>query len=486
MKLLQLLQNLLIFSILGTQCLALRFSHVPITVDSDVILVNKPAELTCNYVKFRTETVREINWFISYQGFSAKVFTYHVSTGKKINSIYSHIKTMDNTATESKLTIILPEFRGTPINVKCEVEVLRDNGYGKLSSSKKEAEIPIVVVDNTNHQMSLKKGAWNNNNRAGQVNQYQVSLNQPLIVSCASLNVNPSPNLTLTLNGRPWEEISHSASVQDASPNSYSSSSSTKVVEGRVNTVIDSMFTSNQVLDIECKATYDDFLFEKKQLRLTKVGQSQDTSRYGGSNGYNSVYGDQNQNNYVQRPGGSGRRPVYQPGGQRPAVTSVGRNGRLIHHSDEGHDADVIHNRLLDLLDPAKHMHPGIPYDFYNGYILMVAKNVDVDDDNDVNTGSSYSRGNQQVRTATTHLYGQLPQEVVTDLQRNYGRFQKISSEKYKIQMNPVDVLNLLGNHGFRVNGFTAEADQKMVWTLEQKDFENTINNSGSQQHRHN
>lgn len=221
-------------------------------------------------------------------------------------------------------------------------------------------------------------------------------------------------------------------------------------------------------------------------MRLTKVGQSQDTSIYGGSNGYNSVYGDQNQNNYGQRPGGSGRRPVYQAAGQRPAVTSVGRNGRLIHHSDEGHDADVIHNRLLDLLDPQKHMHPGIPYDFYNGYILMVAKNVDIDDDNDVNTGSSYSRGNQQVQTATTHLYGQLPQEVVTDLQRNYGRFQKISSEKYKIQMNPVDVLNLLGNHGFRVNGFTAEADQKMVWTLEQKDFENKINNSGSQQHRHN
>ena len=64
----------------------------------------------------------------------------------------------------------------------------------------------------------------------------------------------------------------------------------TKVVEGRVNTVIDSMFTSNQVLDIECKATYDDFLFEKKQLRLTKEGQSQDTSRYGGSNGYNRYH----------------------------------------------------------------------------------------------------------------------------------------------------------------------------------------------------
>ena len=41
-------------------------------------------------------------------------------------------------------------------------------------------------------------------------------------------------------------------------------------------------------------------------------------------------------------------------------------------------------SRLLDLLDPAKHMHPGIPYDFYDGYILMVADNVD-DDINNVN-----------------------------------------------------------------------------------------------------
>ena len=45
--------------------------------------------------------------------------------------------------------------------------------------------------------------------------------------------------------------------------------------------------------------------------------------------------------------------------------------------------------------------------------------------------------------------------------------------------MNPVDVLNFLGKHGFRVIGFTAEADQKMVWTLEEKDFENKIMNSG-------
>ncbi len=41
--------------------------------------------------------------------------------------------------------------------------------------------------------------------------------------------------------------------------------------------------------------------------------------------------------------------------------------------------------------------------------------------------------------------------------------------------MDPVDVLNLLGTHGYRVIGFTAEADKKMVWTLEHRDFESKI-----------
>jgi len=474
-------QILLTFSILGST-LGLRFSHVPITVESDVILVNKPTELTCNYVKFRTETVREINWFISYQGFSSKVFTYHLSTGKKVDSIFSHIKTDGNTATENKLTVRLTEFRGNPINVKCEVEVLRDNGYGKLSSSKKEAEVPITVVDSTNHQMTIKKGAWSQNNQ-GQSSQYQASLNEALVVSCASMNVNPSPNLTLTLNGRPWEETSATAQIQDVSPShGYSSSSSTntKVIEGRIGEVYDNMFNSN-VLDIECKATYDDYLFDKKQLRLTKNSGS--SSGYVRNSNNNNQYSNPNSGSYgnpsVQRPG-----TYRNPSVQRPGT--IERDGRLIQQQNDGYGNDVIHSRLLDLLDPAKHMHPGIPYDFYSGYILMVAKNVDIDEDNQVNTGSYHgsSRGNQQTQTATTHLYGQLPAEVTTDLQRNYGRFQKISNEKFKITMNPVDVLNLLGNHGFRVIGFTAESDQKMVWTLEQKDFENKI--SGTQTHRHN
>jgi hypothetical protein len=38
---------------------------------------------------------------------------------------------------------------------------------------------------------------------------------------------------------------------------------------------------------------------------------------------------------------------------------------------------DEIHSRLLDLVDPARHNHPGIPYDFFSGYIIMISDQLD-------------------------------------------------------------------------------------------------------------
>ena len=48
---------------------------------------------------------------------------------------------MEDTATEKELTILLPEFRSPKITIGCEVEVLRDSGYGKLDHSKKISEV---------------------------------------------------------------------------------------------------------------------------------------------------------------------------------------------------------------------------------------------------------------------------------------------------------------------------------------------------------
>ena len=61
---------------------SLRFAHNPVSVDSEVLIVGRPARLTCNFVKYRTESVREITWYLGYAGFNTKIFHYAVTTGK--------------------------------------------------------------------------------------------------------------------------------------------------------------------------------------------------------------------------------------------------------------------------------------------------------------------------------------------------------------------------------------------------------------------
>lgn len=73
-----------------------------------------------------------------------QVFHYHVTTGKKEDSTFAHVKTLGELATENELTIVLPEFRRSQITVGCEVEVLRDNGYGKLAHSQKMEEVSVL------------------------------------------------------------------------------------------------------------------------------------------------------------------------------------------------------------------------------------------------------------------------------------------------------------------------------------------------------
>ena len=91
----------------------------------------------------------------------------------------------------------------------------------------------------------------------------------------------------------------------------------------------------------------------------------------------------------------------------------------------------------------------------------------------------------------TVFVYGKLPYKVENDFQSNIALFQMVSTdigffnpffskkkkimlivwfcqpfdETYKMETNPVKVLNQLGKHGFQVVGF-AFKDDGMAWTL--------------------
>ena len=43
----------LVLAIILSHADGLRFSHFPITVNTDLLIVGRPTTLTCNYVKYR-------------------------------------------------------------------------------------------------------------------------------------------------------------------------------------------------------------------------------------------------------------------------------------------------------------------------------------------------------------------------------------------------------------------------------------------------
>lgn len=68
------LKQVLHFLVLTTVTVSsLRFDSEPVTADTGVLTVNNPSKLTCNYVKFSTENVREIIWYAGYNGMKTKV-----------------------------------------------------------------------------------------------------------------------------------------------------------------------------------------------------------------------------------------------------------------------------------------------------------------------------------------------------------------------------------------------------------------------------
>ena len=68
-------------------------------------------------------------------------------------------------------------------------------------------------------------------------------------------------------------------------------------------------------------------------------------------------------------------------------------------------------------MDPSRHVHPGIPYDFYAGYVVVEAQNID-----------DSNRNNYQEEQ--TVVLGQLPQVVRAKLEQQWGKYQYVNDNK--------------------------------------------------------
>ncbi len=60
-------------------------------------------------------------------------------------NIFPFFANQEATASETELTVTLTEFRSANMTFACEVQTLRDNGYGKLRHNKKLGESTVRV-----------------------------------------------------------------------------------------------------------------------------------------------------------------------------------------------------------------------------------------------------------------------------------------------------------------------------------------------------
>ncbi len=390
----------------------LRFGPSPVSVDSVVLIVNRPATLTCHYVKYRTESIREIDWFVAYSGFRTKIFHLSVTSGTKEKSVYPFIQTDDVSADHEHLTVTLTEFRDSNMTFGCEVTSVRDNGYGKLRHYKKLGESIVSVVNSRDHELLIKK-------RDGEQNSH-LSVAAPgedVTVACVSRGAIPSPKLSLVVQGRNFTEIL--GGRVDAAH--IEGKQATLI--GKLTDVAEELFKDGY-LTIECLAHYDDFLFDKKELSLAR--EEPDVVRHNG-------------NPYGYNPAAHG----YDANRRDDAYYSNRYNSGL-RQGREGYSYDDDD----DQYDPSRRVHQPQEQDFFAGYVLLKADSVD----------SNFAT-----------LIGELPYDVETALNRNYGRINQLRAEETRVKLSTVKVLNLMGNMGYKVVAASDRAEQGYAWTMERR-----------------
>ena len=283
---------------------------------------------------------------------------------------------------------------------------------------------------------------------------------KPLKVACLSRGSSPPPLLSILINGKNVTEI-YSGGVEDMDTGSKLD----YAIVGSLRYPTEDFF-KNDVMKVECLAHYEDFLFDKKELSLQKLDSR--NSAYGtgpvapgaARRNWNSGTND----NYYNDPYGSNSRYDDDDDNTGYGGHSSGGNSRQGKVSS-GYQTNDIHDTLMQLVDIARNANPGIPQDFFAGYIIMHTDNINPDSVSN-NHGYGASTNNKYVT-----ILGELPYDVEQSLSQNYGKVNKISEKKMRVKLEPSEVLNLMGNLGYRVIGASGGHGNSYIWTMERRNF---------------
>jgi len=126
---------------------AIKFSAEGVSVPDGVLRVDQATELECNYIKWVQESLASVTWSIQYSGVKTDFFVYK-PTNKEVKPGMSMLS-VDATNSEDKMVNMrLTDGQEDEVVICCDVKVLRDDGYGSMTTKQKEkCSAPIRVED---------------------------------------------------------------------------------------------------------------------------------------------------------------------------------------------------------------------------------------------------------------------------------------------------------------------------------------------------
>jgi len=134
---------------------AIKFSAEGVSVPDGVLRVNDATELGCKYIMWRQETLASVTWSIQYSGVKTDFFVYK-PFHKEVKPGMSMLSVDATNSQDKMINLTLTDGQEDEVVICCDVKVLRDDGYGSMTTKQKEkCSAPIRVEDSTRHRHSL-------------------------------------------------------------------------------------------------------------------------------------------------------------------------------------------------------------------------------------------------------------------------------------------------------------------------------------------
>merc|ERR1711974_498882 len=126
---------------------AIKFSAEGVSVPDGVLRVNEATELGCKYIMWRQESLASVTWSIQYSGVKTDFFVYKPAN-KEVKPGMSMVSVDATNSEEKMVSLRLTDGQEDEVVICCDVKVLRDDGYGSMTTKNKEkCSAPIRVEE---------------------------------------------------------------------------------------------------------------------------------------------------------------------------------------------------------------------------------------------------------------------------------------------------------------------------------------------------